>query len=343
VPLSSVRERIEMSTTIAATPEPNQRAKPRQRRELREVTLLVATFVVIFGVGLLRPSFMSFSNLEFMVLSSVVLGLVGISQTFVIMTRGIDLSVSAVLGLSAMVFGLLSTTNEMPVWEALPLCMVMGAVLGCFNGFLVAWAKIPPIIATLGTYSLYGGLTFIYSNGLQVDQVSQDFANFGNANLIPGLPVPTPVIALLIVSILAWFVLNHMKFGRTILAIGNNASAAYNAGISVRRTLLGVYTISGALAAFSGLIFVAYTGSATATTGTGDHVELQSIAVALIGGTAIAGGRGNLAGTVIGSVFLSVVITALVFLQVPAIWYSAGEGAMILIAVTLGARHGAKS
>jgi ribose/xylose/arabinose/galactoside ABC-type transport system permease subunit len=332
-----------MSTTIAAMMEPGRRAKPRRRRELREVTLLAATFAVVFGVGLLRPSFMSFSNLEFMVLSSVVLGLVGISQTFVIMTRGIDLSVSAVLGLSAMVFGLLSTTNNMPVWQALPLCMALGAALGCFNGFLVAWAKIPPIIATLGTYSLYGGLTFIYSNGLQVDQVSQAFQTFGNANLIPGVPVPTPVIALLIVSISAWFVLNHMKFGRSILAIGNNASAAYNAGISVRRTLLGVYTISGALAAFAGLIFVAYTGSATATTGTGDHVELQSIAVALIGGTAIAGGRGNLAGTVIGSVFLSVVITALVFLQVPAIWYSAGEGAMILIAVTLGARQGAKS
>lgn len=329
-----------MSGTATAVPEPGHRVNTRpRRRELREVTLLVAIFAVVLGVGVLRPSFMSFSNIEFMVLSSVVLGLVGISQTFVIITRGIDLSVSAVLGLSAMVFGLLSTTSAMPLWQVLPLCLAMGAVLGCFNGFLVAWLKIPPIIATLGTYSLYGGLTFIYSNGLQVDQVSPDFAAFGNGNLIPGLPVPTPVLALIAVAAAAWFVLNHMKFGRNILAIGNNAAAAYNAGISVRRTLLVVYTISGALAAFAGLVFVAYTGSATATTGTGDHVELQSIAIALIGGTAIAGGRGNLAGTVIGSVFLSVVITALVFLQVPAIWYSAGEGLMILAAVTLGARR----
>ena len=329
-----------MSNTATAASQPGHRAKPRpRRRELREVTLLIAIFAVVLGVGVLRPSFMSFSNIEFMILSSVVLGLAGISQTFVIITRGIDLSVSAVLGLSAMVFGLLSTTSSMPLWQALPLCLAMGAVLGSFNGFLVAWLKIPPIIATLGTYSLYGGLTFIYSNGLQVDQVSPNFAAFGNGNLIPGLPVPTPVLALAAVAAAAWFVLNHMKFGRNILAIGNNAAAAYNAGISVRRTLLAVYTISGALAAFSGLVFVAYTGSATATTGTGDHVELQSIAIALIGGTAIAGGRGNLAGTVIGSVFLSVVITALVFLQVPAIWYSAGEGLMILAAVTLGARR----
>jgi ribose/xylose/arabinose/galactoside ABC-type transport system permease subunit len=324
------------------TAAPGGRAKPRRRRELREVTLGVATLAVVLGVGLLRPSFMSYSNVEFMVLSSVVLGLVGISQTFVIMTRGIDLSVSAVLGLSAMVFGLLSTTANMPVIEALPLCLVLGAVLGAFNGLLVAWLKIPPIIATLGTYSLYGGLTFIYSNGLQVDQVSPEFAHFGNGNLVPGLPVPTPVLALALVAICTWFFLNHMVFGRNILAVGNNANAAYAAGISVRRTLLSVYTLSGALAAFAGLVFVAYTGSATATTGTGDHVELQSIAIALIGGTAINGGRGNLAGTVAGGVFLSVVLTALVFLQVPAIWYSAGEGFMILAAVTLGARRSAK-
>jgi ribose/xylose/arabinose/galactoside ABC-type transport system permease subunit len=333
---------ISISRTMPPNETPDRRIARRPRRELREVTLLAATVLVVLGVGIFRPSFMSFSNIEFMVLSSVVLGLVGISQTFVIMTRGIDLSVSAVLGLSAMIFGLLSTTTNLTIAEALPLCIVLGALLGCFNGLLVAWLKIPPIIATLGTYSLYGGLTFIYSNGLQVDQVSKGFSQFGNGDLISGLPVPTPVIALILVTCSAWFVLNHMSFGRSILAIGNNASAAYNAGISVRRTLLGVYTISGALAAFAGLVFVAYTGSATATTGTGDHVELQSIAIALIGGTAISGGRGNLAGTVIGSVFLSVVITALVFLQVPAIWYSAGEGLMILAAVTLGARRSSR-
>ena len=94
--------------------------------------------------------------------------------------------------------------------------------------------------------------------------------------------------------------------------------------------------MSGVLAALAGLMFVSYTGSATVTTGTGDHMELQSIAVALIGGTAIAGGRGNMAGTVLGALFLSVVLTALVFLHVPPIWYSAGEGLMILFAVTAG-------
>ncbi len=315
--------------------------KRRPRREIREITLLVVTIAIVLGVGIVKPSFMQYDNLEFMVLSAVVLGLVAIGQTFVIMTSGIDLSVSAVMGLSAVVFGLASTTIHLPLAAALPLCLILGAALGSINGLLVAWVRIPPIIATLGTYSLFGGLTFIVSNGTQVDQVSNQFATFGNGNLIPHLPVPTPVLALAAVALFAWFVLNHMIFGRNILAVGNNAGAAYNAGIPVKRTLLFVYMIAGALASFGGLVFVAYTGSATATTGTGDHVELQSIAIALIGGTLISGGRGNLAGTVIGSIFLSVVITALVFLHVPAIWYSAGEGLMILAAVTLGAKRGA--
>ena len=322
-------------------PRATGRAPRRQpRREIRELTLLVVTVVIVIGVGSLKSGFMSYSNLQFMVLNAVVLGLIAIGQTFVIITRGIDLSVSATMGLSAMVFGLLSTSGPIPLAAALPLSIVMGGVLGAFNGVLVAWVRIPPIIATLGSYSIFGGLTYIYSNGTQVFQVSPAFANFGNGYLIPFLPVPTPVLMLMITAVLFWFLLNQTVFGRNVLAVGSNEGSAYNAGIPVRRTLISVYVIAGALAAFGGLVFVAYTGSATATTGIGDNVELQSIAIALIGGTLITGGRGNLAGTVIGAIFLSVVNTALVFLHVPAIWYSAGEGLMIVAAVAFGMRRG---
>ena len=151
--------------------------------------------------------------------------------------------------------------------------------------------------------------------------------------LVLGKPV---LLVLAAVLAAMWFVLGHTRFGRAILAIGNNQAAAYNAGIAVQRVQVVAYTLSGVLAALAGLMFISYTGSATVTTGTGDHMELQSIAVALIGGTAIAGGRGSMAGTVLGALFLSVVLTALVFLHVPPIWYSAGEGLMILLAVTAG-------
>ncbi len=299
----------------------------------RELTLLAVTVGLTLLVGALNHDFLGAQNLRFMLLNSVVLSLVALGQTLVIAMRGIDLSVAPVLGLSAMVCGLLAQTHGLPLSLALPLALGMGLVLGSINGLLVAALDIPPIVVTLGTYSLYSGLTFLYSDGTQVDSVPASWAAFGNGYLFGVIPVPTPVIALLIVLGLCWYTLRHTAFGRAVLAVGNNATAAFAAGLPVTWVRVRVYALSGVLAAFAGLMFLCYTGSATVTAGTGDHIELQSIAVSLIGGTAIAGGRGNLIGTVLGSLFLSVVLTALVFLHVPPIWYSAGEGLMILAAV----------
>ncbi len=316
--------------------------RPRvARRETREITLIVAAALVLLAVGSISHRFVSIENIRFMVLNSVVLSLLALGQTWVIATKGIDLSVAPIMGLTAVVTGLLAQGSGLPLIGAFGIALVIGVVLGALNGLLVARLTIPPIIVTLGTYSIYSGLIFIYSNGTQVDQVPPAYAAFGNGTLAPWLPIPIPVLTLAVVLFLCWFALGHTLFGRAVLAIGNNAVAAYNAGVSVVSTQIRVYIVSGLLTALAGLVFVCYTGSATVTTGTGDHVELQSIAVALIGGTAIAGGRGNMVGTVLGGLFLSVVLTALVFLHVPPIWYSAGEGAMILATVTLGMRQGA--
>ena len=302
----------------------------------RELILAVATLLVVGVVGALNHDFLGVQNLRFILLNSVVLSLVALGQTLVIAMRGIDLSVAPLLGLAAMVCGLLAHSHGLPLGYAVLLCVAIGLVLGTLNGLLVATLKIPPIVVTLGTYSLYSGLTFLYSDGTQVDSVPPTYAAFGNGHLFDWLPLPTPVLVLLVVLALCWFLLRHTRFGRSILAVGNNDAAAYHAGLPVKWVRVRVYAISGVLACFAGLMFLCYTGSATVTAGTGDHIELQSIAVALVGGTAIAGGRGNLVGTVLGSLFLSVVLTALVFLHVPPIWYSAGEGVMILAAVQSG-------
>ncbi len=308
-----------------------------RRRERREITLVAATLATILLVSLLHHNFVSSQNLRFMLLNSVVLSLLALGQTLVIATRGIDLSVAPILGLSAVATGLLAQGSGLPLAGAFGLALLIGLVLGTINGVLVARLTIPPIITTLGTYSLYSGLIFIISDGTQVDSVPHAYGVLGNGVLAGLLPIP--VLALGLVLLLTWFMLGHTRFGRALLAVGNNQVAAYNAGIGVTTTQVGAYMISGVLAALAGLMFLCYTGSATVTTGTGDHMELQSIAVALIGGTAIAGGRASMIGTVLGSLFLSVVLTALVFLHVPPIWYSAGEGLMILLTVAGGARR----
>lgn len=311
-------------------------------RDVRSIALAAVTIATVLLVGAFNHGFMSLQNLHFMLLNCVVLSLLALGQTLVIATRGIDLSVAPVLGLTAMVTGLMAQGGGLPLAGAFGIALAIGLVLGTINGLLVAKLAIPPIITTLGTYSLYSGLIFLYSNGTQVDSVPHAYATLGNGVISNALPLPIPVLVLAVVLLLVWFVLGHTRFGRAILAIGNNQAAAYNAGIPVTATQVGAYTASGVLAALAGLMFLSYTGSATVTTGTGDHMELQSIAVALIGGTAIAGGRGNALGAVLGALFLSVILTALVFVHVPPIWYSAGEGLMILVAVTAGAKRVAR-
>jgi ribose/xylose/arabinose/galactoside ABC-type transport system permease subunit len=325
-----------MNAVVAPSIRPRRPAGLPRIALGREWILVVATLLLVGAVGVLNHDFLGVQNLRFIVLNSVVLSLVALGQTLVIAMRGIDLSVAPLLGLAAMVCGLLAQSHGLPLGYAVLLCVGIGAVLGTFNGLLVATLNIPPIVVTLGTYSLYSGLTFLYSDGTQVDSVPPAYAAFGNGRIFGWLPLPTPVLVLLAVLALCWFLLRHTRFGRSILAVGNNDAAAYHAGLAVKWVRVRVYAISGVLACFAGLMFLCYTGSATVTAGTGDHLELQSIAVALVGGTAISGGRGNLVGTVLGSLFLSVVLTALVFLRVPPIWYSAGEGLMILAAVQGG-------
>ena len=306
----------------------------------RELTLIAVTVACVALVGLVDHSFLTVQNIRFMALNCVVLSVVALGQTVVIATRGIDLSVAPVLGLTALTTGLMAAGGHLPLIGAVGVALAIGLVLGTLNGVLVARLAIPPIITTLGTYSLYSGLMFLSSGGTQVDQVPHDFATFGNGVLSPLLPVPIPVLVLLAVLLAMWATVRHTSFGRNVLAVGNNDAAAYNAGIPVTRVRVLVYTVSGVLAALAGLLFVCYTGSATVATGTGDHMELQSIAVALIGGTAISGGRAHVIGTVLGALFLNVVLTALVFIHIPPIWYSAGEGLMILATVTGGGRRG---
>ncbi|MDA3889823.1 MAG: ABC transporter permease, partial [Allgaiera sp.] len=267
------------------------------KRRGREAALVGVTVALIVVLGIVQPRFALPENLRFMLLGSVVLSLVALGQTFVIAMRGIDLSVAPLLGLSAMVCGMLAQSQGLPLWSAPCLSLAIGAVLGAFNGLLVSALSIPPIVVTLGTYSIYSGFIFIYSQGTQVFSVPPAYAHLGNGFLFSWLPVPIPVLVLLVVLALCSFLLGYTRFGRALLAVGNNDVAAYNAGIPVGRIRVAVYALSGMLASFAGLIFLCYTGSATVTAGTGDHIELQSIAVALVGGTAISGGRGNLIGT----------------------------------------------
>jgi len=303
----------------------------RKAIRLRELQLVVAIAVVVAVSALAHPSFVSPGNISFMLADSVVTAVLATGQTIVVLAKGIDLSVAPILGIAAVVVGFPAQNHNLPIVAALGLVVLVGLVLGVGNGLFVSVTRIPPIIATLATLSVYGGLQFIIANGQEVVNIPNAYDALGNNDVVSGIPWVL-VIGVGIAVVVALF-LRHTNVGRAIYAVGNDAGAAHRSGIPVQRVIFATYVLSGVLAGIAGLLYLCHTGSADSTTGTDSNVNLTSIAATLIGGTTLTGGRGGVVGSVIGAVFLSVALTAMVFARIPAIWEPAGVGLLILLAM----------
>ena len=297
----------------------------------REVQLVVAILGLFAVCTALHPQFGVSSNIAFILADSVTIMIVAAGQTFVVLGRGIDLSVSPVLGIAVIGTGFLAQDNNLNIWLALLLALLIGAGLGMGNGFLVSVVGIPPIIATLATLTIYGGWQFIICGGQSVISVPAAYNNFGNANLLP--VVPWLVVVGVGVVAVAYFFLTRTVTGRSIYAVGNNADGSFRAGIPVRRVLFTTYVICGLLAGLAGFIYLCQIGSATSTTGTDSNTNLMSIAATLIGGTTLLGGRGSPVGSALGAVFLSEALQAMISFRINELWDPAGVGVFILIAV----------
>jgi len=318
------------------------RAAPLRRFLLRrEILLVLAMVAVALASGLHESAFLTRSNLSFVAADAAATAVLAVGQTIVLLTRGIDLSVAPILGLSAVVVGFLGQNHNLPLGIGVVVSLAVGLGLGVGNGFLIAVTGLPPIISTLGTLSVYGGLQFVVCNAWSphtVVNIPNSYVNFGNDNAFNGLAWLV-VIAAAITAVVA-VVLRHTRFGRSLYAIGDDAEAAYRAGIRVRLVLFCAYAACGLLAGFAGLIYLVHTGSADSTTGTDTSVNLISIAAALIGGTTLTGGKGGVVGSALGAVFLSLALTAMVFAGIDPIWEPAGVGALILLAVVSDRRRG---
>lgn len=298
------------------------------RRELQ----IVAAIVLVSGASAaVHPDFLTAGNISFMLADAVATVLLSIGQTIVILGKGIDLSVAPILGINAVFVGLQAQNHNLPVVAGLGIVVGLGILLGIGNGLLVSLAGLPPIIATLATLTVYGGIQFIVSHGLQVDSIPNLYSSIGSDDLVPGIPWLIVIAAGFVAA--ASLVLNKTRFGRAIYAVGNNAEAAFRAGIPVRRVVFSTYVLSGALAGLAGLVYLCHTGTADSTTGSATNVELTSIAASLIGGTSLLGGRGGPLGSALGAIFLSVALTAMVFARIPPIWEPAGVGVLILLAI----------
>lgn len=294
----------------------------------REISLTVFIVLMLLVLLIAYPSFLQPSNLTNIALSSVTVGILALGEVVVIITKGIDLSVGATLGVTTLVVGSLAL-NGKPLWLVLLAGIGVGVVAGAINGVLITFVKLPAIIVTLGTLSIYSGVMFLVTNGNWVTNLPNSLLAIGNFTVFKVIPGPLLILAILLVIMTV--LLGYTVTGRHIYAIGNNLEAARLAGIRVQVVTMLPYIFAGLLSAVAGIVYLAFNGFSTPSTGA--NLNLDAIAAAVIGGTSIFGGRGSAVGGVLGALLVGIITEALVFFHLPADWNQAAEGFIILVAV----------
>ena len=301
----------------------------------REASLILILIAVTSSTALLNPRFVSPQSLRDLALNVAIIALVVVGQTLVLLMRHVDLSVSSVVGLSAFLSGSLFVAHPgLPVPLAFVVGTALGAALGTVNGLLVAYGKVPALVATLGTLYVFRGLDYAIVHGGQINASSLPPALSGFAS---GSVFGIPFLVLLVLAVMVGFglYLGAYRAGREYYAVGSNVEAAILAGIDVDRRVLTGFALSGAIAGLAGTLYLARFGTVDATAGTG--LELQVIAAAVVGGVSINGGVGTIAGAGVGALLLGVIGSALVTLRAPAFWQQAIQGALLLLAIAIDA------
>jgi rhamnose transport system permease protein len=297
----------------------------------REAGISVFILILVTAVTLRAPSFLTVDNFEDILLNISILTIVALAQTMVIITHGIDLSVSSMIGLVAMMVAFVLKQNpELPVLFAVVLGMALGSVLGSFNGLIITFGKVPPIIATLGTLSIFRGMVFYYSQGTWINsfELPRSFKLLSKGT---PLGLPNMVIIAIIVAVIVYYFLNYTRTGRDIYAVGSNPDAAQFAGIRKQRIIFLVYLISGLLSGLAAVLWVSRFESAQTNTALG--FELQTVAASVVGGVSISGGVGTVPGVLLGALLLGIIQNSLTLIRISPFWQLAAQGLLILIAV----------
>lgn len=309
--------------------------KPLVRRlfSRREASLVTLLILLLIPISIRSPKFLSPSNVGTILNDMAILVIVAIGEFFVILSNGIDLSVGSIIAFTGMACGMIN--ESFPAFPAPLLLLVglaIGAVMGVVNGVLVAYGKIPPIITTLGTMSIYRGLTFVLSKGTWV-----------TAHEMTASYIGLPRVSVLGVSVLLWIAFlviavcyyfsRYTRTGREIYAIGGNPTAAKFVGVSESRVRLVVFIASGLLCGLAGALWTARYASAVNEMATG--FEMQAVAACVLGGVSFSGGAGGIIGVALGTLFLGVVNNALPVIYLSTFWQLFAQGLIVLLALSI--------
>ncbi|MCX7813481.1 MAG: ABC transporter permease [Pseudothermotoga sp.] len=263
--------------------------------------MIFAVLVVLLAVAT-KGAFLSFGNITNLLRQTSINGVVALAMLFVIITGGIDLSVGAIVGISGMVYAMLTSNRldyQLSSVQAILIALSVSILLGLANGFAVYDMKIPPFIATLGVMTFVRGLVMYISGGRMITGLPRGFTNFASMIF---LDVPALVWLWLAIALISGIVLKYTKFGRNLYAIGSNREAARLSGVNLRLNYLFAYAVSGFLSGVAGLMLASRLAAGVPTAGQG--YELDAIASVVIGGASLSGGVGTALGTVIGAVLI---------------------------------------
>jgi ribose/xylose/arabinose/galactoside ABC-type transport system permease subunit len=304
------------------------------RRIIGQYGLLLTLLAVMFGFSVIRPVFWSLNNQINIVFASSLIGMMAVCSTFVVLTGGIDLSVSSTVALSGLIAALVLEGDGTLFVPALAAGMVSSIIVGLVNGVAIAYLNLPPIVVTLATFTIVRGTALLIGGSiLHLIREPAEFLFIGGGRLA-GLPFPIYIFSA--VAVVMLFIQARTRFGLSIFAVGENEKAAVLCGLPVRFVKLMAYLISSVGAGIAGIVLASQVSTASANYGTG--LELDVIAAIVVGGTSLSGGRGSVHRSVLGALLIAAVNNGLSILNVSTDQQLIAKGAIIVAAVVLSNR-----
>jgi ribose/xylose/arabinose/galactoside ABC-type transport system permease subunit len=306
----------------------------------RELTIVGVLLLIGIILGIMSPAFFRMNNLILIIKQISIMGILATGMTYVIITGGIDLSVSAIMALAGVISCKLALIGSpYPVILPIIVSMITGGLIGMFNGAGIAYGKMPPFVMTLGTMMCARGLALLYTNGRPIYGFTDTYKAISNGFVFQILEesgkqvlgVPNLIFFLIGVVIVGGFLLKYTLFGKWTYAIGGNEDAARHAGIRVARMKLAIYTFCGVLAGLAGTLMASRITSGNASVAEG--YELNAIAAVVIGGVSMTGGKGKLVGTIVGAILIGVINNGLDILGISPFIKQTVQGMIILLAV----------
>jgi ribose transport system permease protein len=336
---TTLREGAAPAAAPTPAPRPEAETEPGAADDLRrrlkdpgfwaEWTVIPAFVVLLVVFGLISDVFLTGDNIESVLAASAVLIVLAIGQTFAVATAGIDLSMGSVLTLSGVVLGQLYSDGR-SIWLAMLAALLVGMAVGFVNGFVIAKARISDFIVTLGTLSVAAGVALVISDGKPVEVINRTMLDLSTKSVGP---LRLVVVVALIVALGAHVLLFHTRFGTHLLATGGNAEGSRAVGVRTHRVKIAAYTISGAMAGLAAVLLVARVGSAEPAAAT--SLLLNAVAAVVLGGVSLFGGRGTIAGPVIGAVLLTALVNGLTLAGVSEAYQPVAVGTVVVASAVL--------